>query len=380
MHSAADNPAAEDDRRRLSEAYSRVRLRSEEICSPLATDDYQIQSIVETSPPKWHLAHVTWFFETFVLQPFVPGYRVFHPRFHYLFNSYYQTLGSMQPRPRRGLLSRPTVEEVYRYRAYVDEQMQTCLNGVDEAAWAEVRSRLTLGLHHEQQHQELLLMDLKHNFWVNPLRPAYAERAPSAPIAEEAPLTWLERPGGIFDIGHGGEGFAFDNETPRHPVLLRAHRLGSRLVTNAEYLGFVEDDGYRRADLWLADGWARVQQDCWDAPLYWHREEGAWREFTLWGDRPLLPQAPVAHLSYYEADAFARWAGKRLPLEAELETCLAELPVTGWTAARCTRPPATGSGTVTCGNGPKARTLRTPAFGPCKAVSASTTASSCATR
>jgi ergothioneine biosynthesis protein EgtB len=306
----------------LGQLYQGVRRRTEALCHPLAIDDYQVQSVVEVSPPKWHLAHVTWFFETFLLTPFVPGYRSYDPRFAHLFNSYYVTLGSFHPRPQRHTLSRPTVEEIYRYRAYVDEHVGQLVKRCPEADWDALAQRLTLGLHHEQQHQELLLMDIKRNFLANPLYPAYAEAGPAASGIMTA-LRWLEFDGGVRDIGHGGAGFCFDNETPRHRVLLQDYRLGSRLITNAEYLEFIEAGGYDRADGWLSDGWAVRQQQGWKAPLYWIAAGGAWHEMTLHGLQPLEDAAPVCHVSYYEADAFARWRGARLPTEAEWEAAVA---------------------------------------------------------
>lgn len=313
---------------RLLEEYRRVRRFSEQLCDPLAVDDYQIQSITETSPPKWHLAHVSWFFETFVLAPFQPQHVPFDAGFDYLFNSYYYTVGAMHPRPRRGLLSRPTLTQVQAYRRRIDEQIEALLSHPPDTGRDEIAFRVTLGLHHEQQHQELLLMDIKHNFWANPLKPAYRDDL-KQPTGDTPPIRWLERAGGRHAIGHHGSGFAYDNETPRHAVLIHDHRLADRLVTNAEYLAFIEDGGYQAPALWLSDGWARIQQDGWQQPLYWDRRDGQWTQFTLGGVRPLNPHEPVCHLSLYEADAYARWAGKRLPREEELELTLAEQPITG---------------------------------------------------
>jgi ergothioneine biosynthesis protein EgtB len=315
--------------RPLGETYRSVRRQTERLCAPLAPDDYQIQSAPETSPPKWHLAHTAWFFETFLLRHFRPDYRPFHPRYEYLFNSYYETVGAFHPRPLRGLLSRPTVEGIYRYRAHVDAAMAALIEDTREKDRAELAFRVTLGLNHEQQHQELMLMDIKHNLAVNPLRPAYqeppAENAPGRP----APLDWHERPGGLVEVGHRGAGFAFDNETPRHRALLRPHRLASRPVTNGEYLEFVEAGGYRDARPWLADGWHACRERGWQAPLYWEKDEGGWRQMTLAGLRPLDEHAPVCHVSFYEADAFARWRGVRLPSEQEWEAACAGRPVRG---------------------------------------------------
>jgi ergothioneine biosynthesis protein EgtB len=323
-----DISTAMPTREALTDAYRSVRATTERLCAPLQVDDYQLQSIVQTSPPKWHIAHVSWFFETFVLAHFEPGYRPFHERFDYLFNSYYYTHGDMHARPRRGLLSRPTVTEVYRYREHVDHRMLALIDSLDASQWSALAFRVTLGLHHEQQHQELLLMDVKHNFSVNPLRPAYRDDL-HEPRGSLRPMRWVERDGGLHWIGHAGEGFAYDNETPRHQVLLQPHRLADRLVSNAEYLDFIQDGGYEQPALWLSDGWALLQREGWRAPLYWELQAGERQQFTLGGLRPLRPEQPVCHLSYYEADAYARWAGKRLPSEAELECALAGHPVSG---------------------------------------------------
>ncbi|WP_275099945.1 ergothioneine biosynthesis protein EgtB [Sedimenticola hydrogenitrophicus] len=315
-------------RETLLEDYRRIRGFSERLCQPLAVDDYQIQSITETSPPKWHLAHVSWFFETFVLEHFNPDHVPFDPNFHYLFNSYYYTVGAMHPRPRRGLLSRPTLERVLAYRRHVDSRMEALIGDAESAEWGEVAFRITLGLQHEQQHQELLLMDIKHNLSVNPVKPAYRADL-KVPPGEAPPVRWLAQEGGLHSIGHGGSGFAYDNETPRHSILIHDHRLADRLVTNAEYLEFIEDGGYGNPALWLADGWFRLQQEAWRQPLYWEQRDGVWRQFTLGGERPLNSHEPVCHLSFYEADAYARWSGKRLPREEELELILDEQPIAG---------------------------------------------------
>lgn len=317
---------AESSREALLIEFERVRFYTETLCEPLVTEDYQLQSIVQTSPPKWHIAHVTWFFETFVLHDFVPGYKPFHPRFDFLFNSYYYTQGDMHPQSQRGLLSRPTVEDVYQYRACVNTAMRDLIKNVVDAKLDELHFRVALGLNHEQQHQELLLMDIKHNFWSNPLKPAYRNNL-EIPPGKSRPMRWLERSGGIHQLGHVNEGFAFDNETPRHDVLIQDHRLADRLVTNGEYLDFMNEGGYADTTLWLSDGWALIQDQGWRHPLYWEQIDGSWMQFTLGGIRDLNPHEPVCHLSFYEADAYARWAGKRLPLECELETMLSELPV-----------------------------------------------------
>jgi ergothioneine biosynthesis protein EgtB len=295
-----------------------VRSATEALCRPLAIEDHVVQGSDEVSPPKWHLAHTTWFFETFVLAPFAPDHRPFHPAFGYLFNSYYQGVGAMHPRPERGVLSRPTVDEVLRYRDAVGAQVAALLEACDQSQWPEIERRVTIGIHHEQQHQELLLMDVKYNFWRNPLAPAYAP-APPAAATVAAPLRWHRNPGGLREVGHGGGGFAYDNETPRHQVYLRPFELASRCVTNEEYVAFIEDGGYERAELWLSDGFAAVKERGWRAPLYWSRRDHGWHEFTLHGELPLAPAAPVVHLCYFEAEAYARWAGCRLPTEQEWE-------------------------------------------------------------
>lgn len=310
--------------------YRRVRTFSERLCEPLAVEDYVIQTVVETSPPRWHLAHVTWFFETFLLAPFYAGYKPFHPRFDYLFNSYYEQLDSgYWPRPQRGLLSRPTVAEVYAYRRHVDEAMEKLILGCAEKDWHVVQARLRVGVNHEQQHQELLLTDIKHNFAFNPLRPVYRSDLAQAPVTDPEPSSFTELEGGVVGIGARGEAFAYDNEFPRHRVFLEPYRLADRPVTNCEYLQFMGDGGYEQPGLWLSDGWQAVHARGWRAPSYWERVEGEWREMTLGGMRPLDPAAPVTHVSYYEADAYATWAGKRLPTEAEWEHAAAGLPVEG---------------------------------------------------
>lgn len=308
--------------------YEFVRTHTESLCKPLAIDDYQVQSIIQTSPPKWHIAHVSWFFETFVLAKFRPGYKPFDERFDFVFNSYYYTHGEMYARSQRGLLSRPTVEEIYRYRAHIDDNMRELITAGDESIWQELVFLVELGLNHEQQHQELLLMDIKHNFSVNPVAPAYRDDL-SVPSGEAREMRWLERSGGIRQIGHEGSGFAFDNETPRYQVLIQNHRLADRFITNGEYLEFIEAEGYQDPALWLADGWALLQHENWRHPLYWKNNDGDWTQFTLGGPRQLSINEPVCHISFYEADAYARWAGKRLPLESEIEALLAEQEVQG---------------------------------------------------
>lgn len=324
-----ENEALRTDRAELLQEYQKVRAYSETLCEPLAEDDFQIQSIPEVSPPKWHLAHVSWFFETFLLKHYGSEYQPFHPQFEYLFNSYYETVGAFHPRPKRGLLSRPTVDEVYQYRAYVDEQMLFLMETIGERYWQHLAYLVTLGLQHEQQHQELLLMDIKHNFGVNPLRPAYrSDLVLSDTDTFQAPQ-WLECPGGIGEMGYAGDGFAYDNETPRHQVLLCDYRIADRPVTNGEFRAFIDDGGYQRPELWLADGWATLHREGWSCPLYWEEIAGEWYEMTLGGLRPLNPGEPVCHVSFYEAEAYARWTAKRLPSEAELENVLRSRPLVG---------------------------------------------------
>ncbi|MCU1356012.1 MAG: methyltransferase [Acidimicrobiales bacterium] len=297
-----------------------TRLLTEALAAPLAPEDQVVQSMVDVSPTKWHRAHTTWFFETFVRGPHLPGYRPVHSAYDYLFNSYYEQVGDRHPRAERGLISRPTCEEVGEYRAAVDRSIDELLSGADADLLDVILPILELGTNHEQQHQELLLMDIKHVFSCNPMRPAY--RLGTAPLSgpATAPLRWVdvdaER---IEEIGAASAGFSFDNEGPRHEALIRPFRLADRLATEGEWLAFVDDGGYRRAELWLSEGWATVQAQGWQAPLYWDRDGDRWSVFTLGGTRPVLDATPVVHVSYFEADAFARWSGKRLATEAEWE-------------------------------------------------------------
>lgn len=294
--------------------YQQIRAQSEALCVPLETEDLCVQSMDDASPLKWHLAHTTWFFETFILKALSPGYTPPHPRYEYLFNSYYNGVGQPFPRSQRGNLSRPTVSEVYAYRAAVDEAMLSLLGMTEDN---EVLARVELGLHHEQQHQELILTDLKHHFSINPLYPVYRER----PLIQQRPLSPLvfdTHDGGVIEVGNE-EGFCFDNELPRHGVLLQPYRLANRLVSNGEFFEFVEDGGYQTASLWLSEGWATVQAQNWKHPKYWLREDQDWFEFTLAGLRPLSLDAPVVHVSAHEAFAYAAWAGARLPTEFEWE-------------------------------------------------------------
>ncbi|MEX0692030.1 MAG: ergothioneine biosynthesis protein EgtB [Gemmatimonadales bacterium] len=314
----------------MVETYRRIRRLTEWIAEPLSAEDQTAQSMVEASPVKWHRAHTTWFFETFVLLPYVKGYRPFDPRYSKLFNSYYNAVGVPFTRAWRGLVTRPGVAEVTRYRAYVDQQMETLLEARADASAPIDVSLVVLGLHHEQQHQELALTDLKHLLSHSPVASAYRLPSPTAEEMSDAPaLTWISVPEGVQEVGHDGHGFAYDNEGPRHRVYLQGGSLASRLVTNGEYLDFIRDGGYRTPSLWLSDGWATVQEQRWRAPLYWVHDEDRWRHFTLSGMRPVHPHEPVTHVSFYEAEAFARWAGARLPSEFAWEVAARDVPVAG---------------------------------------------------
>jgi len=317
----------------LKKKYVRIRQQSENICQPLEIEDYGIQTVPETSPPKWHLAHTSWFFETMLLKPFLEDYEIFDSLFSHLFNSYYDTIGTYHPRPERGLLSRPTVAEVYQYRTHIDTQMNKLLNQTDHHERDEIIRRTTLGLNHEQQHQELMLTDIKYNFAYNPLRPVYLEMPPP-PTANKQVLQWHTFEGGVKNIGfHVDEfcdnEFSYDNESPRHRVYVDNFRLASRPVTNAEYIEFIDAGAYRDPDLWLSEAWKTIQQNHWQAPLYWEKVDDVWWHMTLTGMCPVDLQAPVCHVSHFEASAYARWAGKRLPSEAEWEIASEGLPITG---------------------------------------------------
>jgi ergothioneine biosynthesis protein EgtB len=313
----------------LVKRYHQVRQFTELLCQPLVTEDYVIQAMPDVSPPKWHLAHTSWFFETFVLAPASSTYRSPHASYAYLFNSYYVAAGERHCRPKRGLLSRPTVEQVYQYRAHVDQQMTTFLEGLDGDVLDNWWPLVELGLHHEQQHQELLLTDLKYNFACNPLRPAYVTADMPRQMPGVSALRWVSFPEGIYWIGHDGQGFAFDNESPRHRSFIEPFQLASRLITNRDYLAFMADRGYERPELWLSMGWDTVQREGWKAPLYWEQQNGTWWMMTLAGMRPVQEAEPVCHVSYYEADAYARWAEARLPTEVEWEVAAMPLAVKG---------------------------------------------------
>lgn len=303
--------------------FREVRDRTEELSAPLSAEDQVVQSMPDASPTKWHRGHTTWFFEEFVLSRWAAPYEPVDPRFRYLFNSYYEAVGPRQPRPRRGMITRPSVTEVGDYRRAVDDRVVDLLDSNDDP---DLLTTVELGRNHEQQHQELLLMDAKHMLWQNPYRPAYLPDTATAPLATPKPIAWVEHRGGLCEIGHSGSGFAYDNEGPRHRRFLEPFQLADRLVTAGEWLEFMQDGGYSRADLWLSDGWAHINTEGWDCPDYWDKIDDTWHVFTLSGMVPVDPAAPVVHVSYYEADAFARWAGARLPLESEWEVVAATQP------------------------------------------------------
>ena len=308
--------------------YRAVRGQTEALAEPLEPEDFVVQSMPDASPVKWHLAHTTWFFETFVLKAALPDYQPRFPQYNFLFNSYYNTIGERIARDRRGLLSRPTIGEVRRYRQEIDNRMEDWLGSADAPTLEPLASIVTLGLHHEQQHQELILTDLKHAFAANPLRPIYLDREPDEP-GNIAPLAWTAYPEGIRRIGHDGDGFAFDNETPRHREFVGGFELASRATTNSEYLDFLDDGGYDRPEFWLSDGWAARKSRNWASPLYWEKVDGQWSTMTLAGMTPLALDQPVTHVSFYEADAFARWSGARLATEAEWEVAAVDRPIVG---------------------------------------------------
>ena len=306
----------------LLQRFERVRSDSERFCEPLELEDYSLQAMPETSPPKWHLAHTSWFFETFVLKPYVDGYQAWHPDFEVLFNSYYNGIGAQHPRPERGLLSRPLLAEVLEYRAHVNDQVGQLLDGGDHPEIKRIVELVELGTHHEQQHQELFFTDIKYSLSRNPLYPAYRDEA-LEPSEAPGELAWIEHPGGEVRVGHSGDGFCFDNELPSHSVLLQPFALADRLVTNGEFLSFLQAGAYEDPQLWLADGWNTVCEQGWQSPLYWVQREGEWYEYTLYGLQALDLNRPAVHISGYEADAYARWAQARLPTEFEWESVAA---------------------------------------------------------
>ena len=324
----------------LAERYATVRQTTTGLCTGLTVEDQMVQSMPDASPTKWHLAHTTWFFETFLLKPYLTGYQLFHDNFTYLFNSYYKQLGSHPNRSFRGLFSRPSLDEVLAYREYIDEHMARLI----DRATGEIARLIVLGLNHEQQHQELIVTDIKHALWSNPLRPAWKHNSLSAET-NVPPLRWLDFPEGLYPIGFDGrvgapssssfddggvvDNFSFDNESPRHQVFLNSFSLASTLVTNGDYLEFMRDRGYSRPELWLSDGWDRINADRWNAPLYWEERDGRWQVFTVNGMQPVVMSEPVCHVSYYEAEAFARWRSARLPLESEWEVAASSARIDG---------------------------------------------------
>lgn len=301
----------------LLRRYAQVRAYTERLSAPLSPEDQTVQSMPDVSPTKWHRAHVTWFFETFVLAEHEPGFAPFQDEYWFLFNSYYEAVGPRHSRPMRGVISRPGAHDVGAYRANVDDRTHELLDRLDDGVIAKLLPTIELGFHHEQQHQELMLMDIKHVLSLNPLRPVYAGGPAAA--ADRTPLGWRDYGGGLVELGHEGRGFCFDNELPRHQQYLQPFRMGDRLVTNGEWSDFIADGGYQRPELWLSDGWTRVSSESWRAPFYWSEVDGVWLEHTLHGTFPVDPALPVCHVSHYEADAYATWAGKRLPTEAEWE-------------------------------------------------------------
>lgn len=313
----------------LGARFRTVRERTLELCKPLTAEDMMVQSCPEASPAKWHLAHTAWFFESFILSKFLAGYKLFHPDFPWLFNSYYRSFAEFPDKRLRSSFSRPGLDDVWRYREHVDRGIERLLEQIAEP---EALGRIELGVNHEEQHQELLLTDILHAFFTNPLRPAYLEEGSDQPDdARRSPLAFHEFPGGLVDVGFLGSGFCYDNELPRNRVWLEPYKLANRLVTNEEFAEFISDGGYRRSELWLSAGWDAVEQNRWQAPLYWTPEGESWKLFTLRGERPVeqLLSAPVSHVSYFEADAYARWAGKRLATEFEWELAAKDRPVDG---------------------------------------------------
>lgn len=305
------------------------RLQTVNLCAPLTPEDMMVQSCPEASPAKWHLAHTTWFFESFVLRQFLPDYRVFHADFEWLFNSYYESFSPFPEKRLRSSFSRPALEQIFRYREHVDAAMDRLLEREPEP---EALRRIELGVNHEEQHRELLLTDILNAFFTNPLRPKYREHGTgNRDQGRTAPLAFQQFEGGLRDVGHAGDGFCYDNELPRHRVWLEPFKLANRLVTCGEYAEFIADGGYRKPELWLSAGWAAVKADGWQAPLYWTEKDGAWSVFTLLGELPLkdLETVPVSQVSYYEADAFARWTGYRLPTEFEWESAVEGRPIEG---------------------------------------------------
>lgn len=333
MTTTTQESISESTDSRLSKAhllqhFKTVRSFSLYLCEPLEVEDFVIQASEFASPTKWHLAHTSWFFETFVLEKFDEDFESLHPQYAYFFNSYYLQTGVPFTRAKRGVLSRPTVKEVFEYRQYVNEQLEEFIESASEKAWKEAAEVIEIGIHHEQQHQELILADLKYMLGQNPLLPKYREGDYKS-LPEAEPINWIPFEEQITEIGNAGGEFTYDNEHPRHRTLVQDFELADRLITNGEYLEFMNDGGYSRSELWLDEGWSAVKNNEWKAPLYWFQREGNWMQFTLTGAREVDPNEPVTHVSYYEADAFARWKGVRLPTEQEWEHACGDLPVKG---------------------------------------------------
>jgi ergothioneine biosynthesis protein EgtB len=322
-------PASQSRIERLRDRFHQIRKFTNALCVDLEPEDCVVQSMPDVSPTKWHLAHTTWFFETFILKKFVLGYRAEIPEYAYLFNSYYNAAGDMHRRDLRGLISRPTVNEAQRYRASIDSHIDDLLSDPDENLLDEIEPILILGIHHEQQHQELLITDIKHVFAQNPLYPAFRQRNRDVAAKKITPIRFIDFEETVTAIGHDGNGFAYDNEGPRHQALVPAFSLATRPVTNGEYIAFIEDDGYKRPEFWLSLGWMSVNEQRWDAPLYWTKREGVWWNFTLSGLRPVDQSDPVTHVSYFEADAYANFAGERLATEFEWERAALDCPIEG---------------------------------------------------
>ncbi|PYK24568.1 MAG: ergothioneine biosynthesis protein EgtB [Verrucomicrobia bacterium] len=322
-------PATQSQIERLRDRFHQVRKFTDALCVGLEPEDCVVQSMPDVSPAKWHLAHTTWFFETFILKKFVPGYRAEIPEYAYLFNSYYNAAGDMHRRDLRGLISRPTVSEAQRYRESIDSHMDDLLSNADEKLLDEIEPLLVLGVHHEQQHQELLITDIKHVFAQNPLYPVFRQRNGDVAAKKITPIRFIDSEETVTAIGHDGNGFAYDNEGPRHQALVHAFSLATRPVTNGEFIAFIEDNGYRRPEFWLSLGWMTVNEQRWNAPLYWTKRDGAWWNFTLSGLRRVDQSEPVTHVSYFEADAYANWAGARLPTEFEWERATLSCPIEG---------------------------------------------------
>lgn len=317
------------DKDSLFKKYKKVRKFSERFASPLCTEDYTVQSMPDVSPTKWHLAHTSWFFEAFILSKYDKKYMSLHPQYNYLFNSYYVQLGERHCRPKRGLLSRPTVKEVYEYRKYVDERLEDFIDKISLTQFNELAHVIEIGIHHEQQHQELMVTDIKHVLAQNPLHPVYLNGQINGDLHTVPDLMWIPLDEGIYNIGSDGSQFHYDNEQPYHKTYINKSSLASRLITNREYLEFMNDGGYHKPELWLSDGWNLRETDNWQSPLYWEKKNSKWYNYTLSGFSEIIPEAPVCHISYYEADAYARWRDARLPTEFEWEIAASNIDIEG---------------------------------------------------